>query len=86
LTVNIDLGMFMDFTKYLPSEASNGKVTISLENGSTLKDLLNILGIPINEPKLVVINGVSQGVSDKVNTRELKEGDVIAFFPPVGGG
>lgn len=86
MTVNIEVGLFMDFTKYFPAEASNGKVTISLENGSTVKDLLTILGIPINEPKLVVINGVSQGISDKMNTRELKEGDVVAVFPPVGGG
>lgn len=86
MTVKVEVAMFMDFTKYFPAEASNGKVTISLVDGSTVKDLLNILNIPINEPKLLVINGLSQGISDKVNTRELKEGDVVAVFPPVVGG
>jgi len=76
----------MDFTRYAPAGASNGKVKISLEDGSTVKDLLDILGIPINEPKVLVINGISEGMSDKVNNRELKERDVVAIFPPVGGG
>lgn len=88
--VNIEIGLFMDFTKYFPAEPANGRVAMSLEDGATVKDLLTILGIPINESKLVVINGVSQGVSDKatdkVNIRELKEGDVVAVFPSVVGG
>jgi molybdopterin converting factor small subunit len=88
--MNIAVKLFMYFTKYFSAESSNGKVTISLEDGSTVKDLLNFLGIPIDESKLIVINGVSQGVSDKVtdkvNTRQLKEGDVVAVFPPVTGG
>jgi len=87
--VNIEVRLFMEFTKYFSTEAANGKVTMSLKEGSTVQDLLNILGIPINEPKLVLINGVSQGISDKVtdrvNTRELEEGDVVAVFPSVVG-
>jgi molybdopterin converting factor small subunit len=34
----------------------------------------------------VVLNGISQGTSPEVNSRILKDGDIVAVFPPVGGG
>jgi len=49
--------MFMDFKKYLPSDSINGKAEICLKEGSTLEDLLKTLGIPVNQPRIIVING-----------------------------
>jgi len=76
----------MKFKKHLPSDSLDGKAMISLEEGSTLEDLLNILNIQINEPKLIMINGISQGISTKVNNQLLKEGDIVSIFPPIAGG
>ena len=84
--MKIEVSLFMDFAKYLPPEASKGKVTISLDEGATVKDLLTFFGISLSEEKVVEINGVSQGGADNVNSLELKEGDVVAIFPPLGGG
>ena len=81
--MNIELKMFMKFKKYLPPDSVDGKAVMSLEEGSTLEDLMNILGIAGDEPKIVVINGISHGVAD---SQILKEGDVVSFFAPVGGG
>ena len=79
--------MFMKYKRYLPSNSSGVKATISLKDGSTFIDLLNILSIPLDEPKLVIINGISRGISsDRVKTETLKDGDVVAIFPPSGGG
>ncbi len=79
--------MFMKYKRYLPSNSSGVKATISLKDGSTFIDLLNILSIPLDEPKLVIINGISRGISlDRVKTLTLSEGDVVAIFPPSGGG
>ena len=78
--------MFIDLKKYLPSGSINGKATICLKGGSTLEDLLKTLDIPANEPRIIVINGISQGVSTKVSEHILQEGDVVSIFPPVAGG
>ena len=84
--MNVEVRMFMDFKKYLPSDSINGKAEICLKEGSTLEDLLKTLGIPVNQPKIIVINGISQGVSTKVGEQVLKEEDVVSIFPPVAGG
>ncbi|MEW6443735.1 MAG: MoaD/ThiS family protein [bacterium] len=84
--MNIEVRVFMKFRDYLPPTASDGKVMMSLREGSTFADLLSELGIPLAEPKLVVVNGISQGVSDTVNELKLNDGDIVAVFPPAGGG
>lgn len=78
--------MFMKFKNYLPSNSSGGKALVSLKNNAKMADLLDILGIPLEEPKLIIINGISRGVSNSVKTETLNEGDVVAIFPPAGGG
>ncbi len=82
----IELKMFMTLKKYLPAEPSEDRAMVALDEGSTFEDLLNILGIPIDQPKLVIINGISQGVTTEVNNRLLQEGDIVCIFPPAGGG
>lgn len=84
--MNIEVRMFMKYREFLPPNSSNGKVTISLKEGSTFSDLMALFAVPMDEPKLVVINGISQGVSVKVNQATLKDGDIVAVFPPAGGG
>lgn len=84
--MNIEVRTFINFKSYLPPDAKDGKAVLAIKDGSTFSDLLNVLGIPIEEPRIVVLNGVSQGTSPEVNTRVLNEGDIVAIFPPIGGG
>lgn len=75
----------MTFKQYLPEGSSEGKAKMSLDHGATFGDILNILDIPIELPKIVIINGVIQ-ISDEINARVLIDGDIVSVFPPVGGG
>lgn len=52
-----------------------------LSEGKTLKDVLAILGIDESEVAIFLVNG-RDGQFDK----HLVDGDLIALFPPVGGG
>lgn len=52
-----------------------------LEQGKTPKDVIAILGIEEPEIAILLVNG-HDGHFDK----PLLEGDLIALFPPVGGG
>lgn len=78
--------MFMSFKQYLPAGSAEGKAILSLKDGTTFVELLDTLGIPHDKPKLVIINGISRGVSDTVNAETLNDGDVVAIFPPALGG
>lgn len=88
--MNIEARMFMKFRDYLPPDSTDGRAIISVEEGATFEAMLNLLGIPVGEPKIVVINGISHGLSNAVNfhvlKEVLKEGDVVSIFSPVGGG
>ena len=52
-----------------------------LEQGRTPEDVIAILGIEKSEIAIFLVNG-RDGQFDK----PLLEGDLIALFPPVGGG
>ena len=79
--------MFHAFEKYLPPDAEEGAVTLSIAEGTTLEDLLNGLGIPDDIAKLVLINGVSQGACTGVKHNvPINDNDTISIFPPVAGG
>ncbi|MCX8044505.1 MAG: MoaD/ThiS family protein [Desulfobacterota bacterium] len=85
-TITIELKLFMFLKKYLPAGATEGKARYEIEEGATIKDLLERLGIPIEEDKIIVINGISHKQSDKTNAIRLKQDDVVAIFPPIAGG
>ena len=76
----------MKFKCCLPEGTADGKALMTLDNGSTLEDLLHKIGMPVNEDKIIVINGISHKQGSKVNALRLKEGDTVAVFPPIAGG
>lgn len=48
---------------------------------SKASDVLDILQIPYDEVAIYLINGRHSKLGDKI-----QDGDVLAIFPPVGGG
>ncbi|MBQ3756074.1 MAG: MoaD/ThiS family protein [Oscillospiraceae bacterium] len=59
-----------------------GKITqVPAEEASTAGDLLYHFGIPAEEVAILLINGFHSTPADNV-----KDGDIISLFPPVGGG
>jgi molybdopterin converting factor small subunit len=52
-----------------------------LEQGKTPEDVITILGIEESEVAILLVNG-----RDGQFGKPLLEGDLIALFPPVGGG
>lgn len=61
-----------------------GRQKISMlpaEQFSNAGDILHCLNIPREEVSILLINGFHKKPEDPV-----KDGDVVALFPPVGGG
>ncbi len=73
----IELKLFATLAKFLPPEG--GRYPVS--PGMTVDDIIEALDIPRKEVKLVFVNGVK-----KSSDTELKGGERIGIFPPVGGG
>ena len=56
-------------------------ITVKLDNGNTIADLLAKLDFPDEDVSIIFINGVHQERS-----KQLEEGTIVALFPPSGGG
>ncbi|MEJ5348920.1 MAG: MoaD/ThiS family protein [Desulfosoma sp.] len=56
-------------------------LTVSVPEGITVKALAQQLGLPEEDVKLIMVNGVAS------SWNTILQGDErVAFFPPVGGG
>lgn len=68
--------LFATFQRYGPEEQE-----ITVPEGSTVADVVRMLKIPEQYPKLRIVNGVHVD-----RDYRLKEGDTLALFPPIAGG
>mgnify|MGYP001281121412 CR=1 FL=1 len=54
---------------------------LELPAGAKTADVLKMIGIPEKDAALIFINSSHAGLDN-----DLKDGDTLALFPPVGGG
>ncbi len=73
----IELNCYATLAPLTPSNANAFPITA----GETVAGLIDRLGIPAEEVKIVFVNGVTVELS-----RPLADGDRVGIFPPVGGG
>lgn len=79
--IRIELRLFGHLRDYLPKGGSFPSTDMEVEDGLTLGELLDKLGIPDSEPKILFVNGIHAQRS-----QTLKDGDRVSVFPPVAGG
>jgi len=61
--------------------AALGVLSIEVQEGSTVADVLGIMNIELAEVHIIMKNGVSSSLDIVVHN-----GDRLGFFPAVGGG
>lgn len=54
---------------------------MEVNEGTTISDIIKALNIDEDEVAIMLLNG-----RDGPSNRELKDGDVVSIFPPIGGG
>lgn len=74
--MKIQVSCFATLSRYAPPEGY-----LEAEKGDTPAKILDRLGIPREEVKIVFVNGQNSGM-DVV----LKENDRVGIFPAIGGG
>lgn len=67
---------------YATLREGRGKIVmLEPEKAANARAVLNHLEIPVEDVAILLINGFHRKPEDTV-----KDGDVLALFPPVGGG
>lgn len=74
--MEIEVRLFATFR-----EGREKKYLYKLSEETSILDILNILKIDREYASLILLNGIDGDID-----RELKSGDVLSLFPPVGGG
>lgn len=76
--MQINVKLYGELKNYAPNDQTD--FILKIEPGATLKDVLNMLSIPIDS-HVSLIKG--RRVANDV---KLKKGDTLVLFPPVSGG
>jgi sulfur-carrier protein len=77
----IQVKLFATLRRYAGDTSPGQPIPVELPAGATLQDLVELLGIPLQETKIAYVNAKAQEL-DWV----LQPGDEVGIFPPIGGG
>ena len=81
--MNITLKFFSYFTKYLRADAVNYAMELQVEEGAVIGAVLVDFDVPLDECRLVIINGIVRTDTVIALTTKLVEGDTVAILPNV---
>ena len=79
--MKVELNLYASLKRYLPEETGGKSLPMELQEGTTVKELLDQLKLPSKAVKVVFLNGVHAS-----GRETLKDGDRLGVFPPVAGG
>ncbi len=84
--MQITFKLYATLTDLLPAGTLRNAATIEVDQSVTLNTIIDQFHVPREQAHLVLINGVFVCDTDRDQTGQLKEGDVLAIWPPVAGG
>lgn len=79
IEVKVELKGYL--SRYAPTAAVNGRFSLEVPPGSTVKNVLEKVHLSENYAGLVLINGRKARMPDR-----LHQGDTVTIFPVVAGG
>lgn len=83
--MKVELKLYATLSRYLPAEAVNHAVKLEVPEGTTPDQVMERQALPKESCFLVVVNGLFVPPEERT-TRQLKDGDTMAIWPPVAGG
>lgn len=83
--IKVTLKLYAMLTKYLPKHAVKNQAEIKVEEVTNLQAILEFHRVPTEHCHLVLVNGHYAAPSERAEII-LKDGDVVAVWPPVAGG
>lgn len=84
--MNVTLKLYATLSEYLPAEArGSNAMPLQVGEAATVGQLVRDLNLPPRLTHLVLVNGHYVPPGER-SQRVLREGDVLAIWPPVAGG
>ena len=84
--MKITFKLYAGLTDYLPAHVrTSNQLPLDLPEGTAIAAVIEPFGLPQKMVHLVLVNGVYVAPEQRF-TRVLKEGDVLAIWPPIAGG
>lgn len=79
--MKIEIHLFANLSAYLPAGAIDKSFLLEIHDRASIGDVITQTGIPRRKIKLIFLNG-----KHATDAEELKDGDRLGIFPPIGGG
>jgi sulfur carrier protein ThiS len=84
--MQVTLKLYATLTDYLPPAArAENLVRLDVEEGATIASVIAPFQLPPKLTHLVLVNGLFVPREER-GSRALREGDVLAIWPPIAGG
>jgi sulfur carrier protein ThiS len=84
--MRITFKLYAGLTQYLPPDAREGNaMPLELPEGTTIAEAIVPFHMPPALVRLALVNGVYVAPEQRAS-HALREGDVLAIWPPVAGG
>jgi len=84
--MRVTLKLFATLAVHLPPTARReGQAEVEAPDGTTVAGMIGRQHLPLHLCALVLVNGRFVGPRD-LGDQVLEDGDVLAIWPPVGGG
>jgi len=84
--MKITLKLYATLGDLLPANAVRNVASIEVDDDASLHSIIDKYHVPRELAHLVLINGIFVCDADRDQSGLLKEGDVLAIWPPVAGG
>lgn len=83
--MDITFKLFAALTDFLPPPARRSNaLNVEVDDGLTVTQLIALFALPEKLVHLVLVNGSGIALEDRAD-KVLKDGDVLAIWPPVAG-
>ena len=84
--MRITFKLYASLTQYLPADARrSNQILLDIAEGDPIAKIIEPFGLPEKLVHLVLVNGVYVPPEQRLSFVP-KEGDVLAIWPPIGGG
>jgi sulfur carrier protein ThiS len=84
--MKIEFKLYASLTEYLPAAVrQDNRMPLEVAEGATIGEVIGPFGLPEKLVHLVLVNGVYVAPEQRM-THALKDGDVLAIWPPIAGG
>lgn len=83
--MHITFKLYATLTDYLPERTDKHSIQLDIPESTTPNQLIDRFNVPRAMAHLVLLNGIYMHPSER-DSANLKNGDILAIWPPVAGG